>query len=190
MGKFLLLSGLIFVLLTSHAPAVESNKIYEPSERQIERNRLLNKIEQNRIESGQIKTREFLTSSNNDPLKKEYYNAVLQRLRVIGNENYPPKIAALGQSSKVMVFIRLDKNGKLIDVNMPVESEHKLVNDYVRNVLKSSEPYPIFDSEIFLETIESVVIITTIELNVLEDAAKDEIPPTNIQDLIWIPKNF
>ena len=128
------------------------------NQRQLEKERLLAKINRIQEEYNKRPKREFLGPNSKGLGAAEYLDSWKQRVERLGNVNYPTQLRARELSGTVIATVEVNRNGTVHRIIINNPSPHKLLNDYTQRILRDASPYQVFPEEDFFEKIDILVV--------------------------------
>lgn len=105
------------------------DKVSTKSKIQLERERLIAKIRQDRIFYQKRPRRKFLSPTTNEHGAAKYPNSWREKVELVGNANYPAKAKADGLSGSLIIDVAINQNGTINSIDILTPSPHKLLND-------------------------------------------------------------
>jgi len=130
--------------------------------RKLERERLLAKINQDRIDYGKRPKKEFLSPTTKEHGAAEYLDKWRKRLVEVGNANYPVKIKANKLSGTLIVSVEINSNGTINKIDITNPSPHKILNDSALRIIRDASPFEAFPDEDFFRKTDILVITRAI----------------------------
>jgi len=130
--------------------------------RKLERERLLAKINQDRIDYGKRPKKEFLSPTTKEHGAAEYLDKWRKRLVEVGNANYPVKIKANKLSGTLILSVEINRNGTINDIEILKPSPHKILNDSALRIVRDASPFEAFPDEEFFRKTDILVITRSI----------------------------
>lgn len=128
------------------------------NQRQLEKERLLAKINRIQEEYNKRPKKEFLGPNSKGLGAAEYLDSWKQRVERLGNVNYPTQLRARELSGTVIATVEVNRNGTVHRIIINNPSPHKLLNDYTQRILRDASPYQVFPEEDFFEKIDILVV--------------------------------
>ena len=98
---------------------------------------------------------ESVSSAEIETAKNKYLRLVTQSINKI--KRYPRKAQALNQEGTVLVSLKLDINGKVLDLKVLKESRFVSLTDATIEAIKSVEKFPIIPTEMNLNEITLII---------------------------------
>ena len=144
--------------LKSKPTAQGPDRITTKSQRQLERERLIAKLNQSFEEYQKRPKKEFLSPSSKQHEAALYLANWHKKIVRVGNANYPIQARAKGLSGTLIVTIEINRNGTVHSIKINNPSPHKLLNDAATRFLRDAAPYDAFPAEIDAET--DILVIT------------------------------
>ncbi len=131
-------------------------------ERKLERERLLAKISQDKLDYGRRPKKEFLSPTTKEHGAAEYLDKWRKRLVEVGNANYPVKIKANKLDGTLIVSVEINSNGTINDIQIINPSPHKILNDSALRIIRDASPFDAFPDEEFFRKTDILVITRSI----------------------------
>jgi protein TonB len=144
--------------LKSDGKATDQDKLSTLAKRQLERKRLIAKLNQKYEEYQKRPNKTFLSPSTSKHETAEYLDKWRKKIVVIGNANYPPQATAKGVYGTLILTVEINRNGTLHAVHINQPSEHKLLNDAAMRFVRDASPFDAFPDNIDAET--DILVIT------------------------------
>ncbi len=83
----------------------------------------------------------FLSSLTSDEQSREYLDSVVSQLEKVGASQIPVNVLQKGTRKKVIVSMRIDSQGKLLESSIKQSSEINEVDRAALNIIKLAAPY-------------------------------------------------
>ncbi len=144
--------------LKNQEKQVGPDKISTKSKRQLERERLIAKINQNWEDYQKRPKKEFLSPSTKAHGAAEYLDAWRKSVVATGNANYPIQAKAKGLTGTLILTVEINKNGTINAINVNSPSKHKLLNDAALRFVRDASPFAAFPDEEFFKPVDILVI--------------------------------
>jgi protein TonB len=93
----------------------------------------------------------FGSGSGPDTAKNKYFSLVAQT--IYKNKRYPRQAYSLNQEGKVLVRLRLDKNGKMLDLKIIEKAPFKSLTNATIETINSIKKFPVIPSELGVDEI-------------------------------------
>jgi protein TonB len=93
----------------------------------------------------------FGSGAGADTAKNKYFSLVAQT--IYKNKRYPRQAYSLNQEGKVLVRLRLDKNGKMLDLKILEDAPFKSLTNATIETIKSIKKFPVIPNELGVEEI-------------------------------------
>jgi protein TonB len=93
----------------------------------------------------------FGSGAGADTAKNKYFSLVAQT--IYKNKRYPRQAYSLNQEGKVLVRLRLDKNGKMLDLKILEYAPFKSLTNATIETIKSIKKFPVIPNELGVEEI-------------------------------------
>jgi len=132
------------------------------SMRQLERERLIAKINQTEEEYNKRPKKEFLSPTTKEHGAAEYLDKWRKRVEAVGQANYPVQIKANKLSGTLIVSVEINSDGTIAALNILAPSPHKLLNDSAMRILRDASPFEPFPDEDFFNNTNIIVVTRTI----------------------------
>lgn len=132
------------------------------SVQQLERERLIAKINQTQEEYNKRPRKEFLSPTTKEHGAAEYLDKWRKRVESVGQANYPVQIKAKKLSGTLIVSIEINSDGTIADLDILAPSPHKLLNDSALQILRAASPFDPFPDEDFFNKTNIIVVTRTI----------------------------
>lgn len=132
------------------------------SVRQLERERLIAKINQTEEEYNKRPKKEFLSPTTKEHGAAEYLDKWRNRVEATGQANYPIQIKAKKLSGTLIVSVEINSDGTIAALNILSPSPHKLLNDSAMRILRDASPFDPFPDEEFFNNTNIIVVTRTI----------------------------
>lgn len=132
------------------------------SVQQLERERLIAKINQTQEEYNKRPKKEFLSPTTKEHGAAEYLDKWRKRVESVGQANYPVQIKARKLSGTLIVSIEINSDGTIADLDILAPSPHKLLNDSALRILRAASPFDPFPDEDFFNNTNIIVVTRTI----------------------------
>ncbi|MEM7360148.1 MAG: TonB family protein [Pseudomonadota bacterium] len=137
---------------------VGPDKITTKSQRQLERERLLAKINQTMEDYQKRPKKEFLSPSTAKHEAARYLDDWRKKVEVVGNANYPVQAKAASMSGTLILTVEINRNGTIHSIFINNPSPHKLLNDSALRFVRDASPFASFPDEIDPKT--DILVIT------------------------------
>jgi len=129
---------------------------------QLERERLLAKINREQIEYNKRPKKEFLSPTTKAHGAAEYLDTWKKRVVKVGNANYPVQIKAKRLHDTLILSVEINSNGTIADITILTPSKHKLLNDAAMRIIRDASPFQAFPDEQFFRDTDILVITRAI----------------------------
>ena len=140
------------------APQVGDDKITTKSVRQLERERLIAKLQESWQDYQKRPRKEFLSPNTKQNEAAEYLEAWRKRVEQVGNANYPVQARANSLEGSLILSVEINRNGTISTINTIKPSPHKILNDAAVRFVRDASPYSSFPEEIDPRT--DILVIT------------------------------
>lgn len=87
--------------------------------------------------------------------QRDYTATLLARLQQ--HREYPRRARARGQEGTVMLYFRIDRQGRVLDYQIRQSSGHHALDDEVENMIQRAQPLPPMPDSMAKDTLELVV---------------------------------
>jgi len=144
--------------LKSKPKTVGTDKITTKSQRQLERERLIAKINQTNEDYNKRPRKEFLSPTTSKHQAARYLDGWRKKVVLVGNANYPTQAKARGLSGSLILTVEINRNGTIADIQINSPSPHKLLNDAAVRFVRDASPFDVFPDEINKKT--DILVIT------------------------------
>lgn len=134
------------------------DKITTKSVRQLERERLIAKLQQNWQNYQQRPRKEFLSPNTKQNEAAQYLENWRERVEQLGNANYPIQAKANSLSGSLILSVEINRNGTISSITIIKPSTHKILNDAAVRFVRDASPYDSFPEEIDPRT--DILVIT------------------------------
>lgn len=134
------------------------DKISTKSKRQLERERLIAKINQSWDKYQKRPKKEFLSPSTKAHGAAKYLDDWRKRVVNIGNADYPIQAKAKGLTGTLILTVEINSNGTINAININKRSKHKTLNDAALRFVRDASPFAAFPDEDFFKPIDILVI--------------------------------
>jgi len=135
---------------------------FNTNARQLERERLLAKINRDEQEYNKRPRKEFLSPTTKAHGAAEYLDSWRKRVTDVGNANYPIQIKAKGLHGSLILTIQINRDGTIAAIDIMTPSKHKLLNETAKRILRDASPFEAFPEEEFFKNTDILVITRTI----------------------------
>jgi len=134
------------------------DKITTKSQRQLERERLIAKINQSIEDYQKRPTKEYLSPTTAKHEAAKYLDDWRKRVEVVGNANYPVQAKAKSLSGTLILTVEINRNGTIHSIQVNNPSPHKILNDSAMRFVRDASPFSSFPDEIDSNT--DILVIT------------------------------
>ncbi len=134
------------------------DKITTKSVRQLERERLIAKLQESWQNYQQKPRKEFLSPSTKQNEAAEYLEAWRKKVEQVGNANYPIQAKANALSGSLILSVELNRNGTISTITVIKPAPHKILNDAALRFVRDASPYASFPDQIDPRT--DILVIT------------------------------
>jgi protein TonB len=134
------------------------DKISTKSVRQLERERLIAKLQQNWQDYQKKPRKEFLSPTTKKNEAARYLDQWRKKVEQVGNANYPIQAKAQALSGSLILSVELNRNGTISSIAILKPSPHKVLNDAALRFVRDASPYASFPEEIDPDT--DILVIT------------------------------
>ena len=141
---------------------VTGNDKFNTNARQLERERLLAKIDRQEQEYNKRPKKEFLSPTTKSHGAAKYLEAWRKRVTEVGNANYPVQIKAKGLHDTLILTVEINSDGTIAKIDIIQASKHKLLNETAKRILRDASPFQAFPDEEFFKNTDILVITRTI----------------------------
>ena len=141
---------------------VTGNDQVTTNARQLELERLLAKISREREEYNKRPRKEFLSPTTKAHGAAKYLDSWKKKVERVGNSNFPVQIKAKGLHDTLILTVEINRNGTIASIKIHRPSEHKLLNDAAKRILREASPFDAFPDEEFFRDTDILVITRTI----------------------------
>jgi len=132
------------------------------SVRQLERERLIAKLNQTQAEYNKRPKKEFLSPTTKEHGAAEYLDAWRKKVESVGQANYPVQIKARKLSGTLILSVEINRDGTIADLDILAPSPHKLLNDSALRIMRDASPFAEFPDEDFFNKTDILVVTRTI----------------------------
>jgi len=144
--------------LQSKNKTLGPDKITTKSKRQLERERLIAKLNQSFEDYQKRPNKEFLSPTTSKHEAAKYLDDWRKKLETVGNANYPVQAKAKSLSGTLILTVEINRNGTIASVQINNPSPHKLLNDAAVRFVRDASPFDSFPDEINKNT--DILVIT------------------------------
>lgn len=116
--------------------------------RQLERERLIAKLQESWQNYQQRPRKEYLSPSTKKNEAAKYLDDWRRKVETVGNANYPIQAKASSLSGSLILSVELNRNGTISSIGVIKSSPHKILNDAALRFVRDASPYPSFPDEI------------------------------------------
>ncbi len=134
------------------------DKIAIKTARQLERERLIAKINKNWQDYQKRPKKEFLSPSTKALGAAKYLEDWRKRVVNVGNANYPTQARAKGLTGSLVLTVEINRNGTINSIKINNPSQHKLLNDAALRFVRNASPFSAFPDEEYFKSIDILVI--------------------------------
>lgn len=134
------------------------DKITTKSVRQLERERLIAKLQQNWQDYQKKPRKEFLSPTTKRNEAARYLDEWRKRVEQVGNANYPIQAKAKSLSGSLIITVELNRNGTISSIAVIKPSPHKVLNDAALRFVRDASPYASFPE--YLDKSIDLLVIT------------------------------
>jgi protein TonB len=101
-----------------------------------------------------------LTASTRKAIEASYLASWVKKIEHTGNLNYPREARLKNLSGRLRMSVRLDAEGKVIDMQITSSSGTPILDEAARQILRMAQPFAPFSDEL-RERADQIVIIRT-----------------------------
>ena len=144
--------------LRSLEDTVGEDKLTTKTQRQLERERLIAKLNQSFEDYQKRPQKEYLSPNTTKHQAALYLDDWRKRVELAGNANYPVKAKAEGLYGTLIMTVEINRNGTISDIFINSPSPHKLLNDAAIRFVRDASPFDSFPDDIDKDT--DILVIT------------------------------
>ncbi len=144
--------------LKSQDETIGIDDITTKSQRQLERERLIAKLNQSFEDYQKRPNKEFLSPNTSKHQAARYLDDWRKKIEVTGNASYPIKAKAEGMYGTLILTVEINRNGTIADIQINNPSPHKLLNDTAMRFVRDASPFDSFPDDIDKDT--DILVIT------------------------------
>ena len=144
--------------LRSLEDTVGEDKLTTKTQRQLERERLIAKLNQSFEDYQKRPQKEYLSPNTTKHQAALYLDDWRKRVELAGNANYPVKAKAEGLYGTLIMTVVINRNGTISDIFINSPSPHKLLNDAAIRFVRDASPFDSFPDDIDKDT--DILVIT------------------------------
>ena len=144
--------------LKSLEDAVGDDKLTTKTQRQLERERLIAKLNQSFEDYQKRPQKEYLSPNTTKHQAARYLDDWRKKVEVAGNANYPVKAKAEGLYGTLILTVEINRNGTISDIFINSPSPHKLLNDAAIRFVRDASPFDSFPDDVDKDT--DILVIT------------------------------
>ena len=134
------------------------HKITTKSKRQLERERLIAKLNQEWQDYQKRPRKKYLAPTTKEHEAASYLDQWRKKLERTGNSTYPLQIRAQKLSGTVILAVELNRNGTISSIQITNPSPHKVLNDTALRFVRDASPYAAMPSDLYPDT--NILVIT------------------------------
>ncbi|NND00030.1 MAG: TonB family protein [Gammaproteobacteria bacterium] len=138
--------------------SVGEDKITTKSQRQLERMRLIAKLNKNWEDYQKRPIKKYLSPTTKEHEAARYLDDWRKKVEIVGNANYPAKAKANGLSGTLILTVEINRNGTIAAVLINNPSPHKILNDAAIRFVRDASPFASFPDQIDPKT--DILVIT------------------------------
>ena len=128
------------------------------SQRQLEKERLIAKINQSWEDYQKRPKKEFLSPKTKSHEAARYLDEWRKRVEIVGNANYPAQAKAQSLSGTLILTVEINRNGTINEILINNPSPHKLLNDAAMRFVRNASPFAAFPDE--MDSTIDILVIT------------------------------
>lgn len=134
------------------------DKITTKSVRELERERLIAKINQSFEDYSKRPNKEYLSPTTTQHEAAKYLDDWRKKVEIVGNADYPLQAKARSLAGTLILTVEINRNGTIHSINVNNPSPHKVLNDSAVRFVRNASPFSSFPDEIDPNT--DVLVIT------------------------------
>jgi protein TonB len=134
------------------------DKITTKSARELERERLIAKINQSMEDYSKRPNKEFLSPTTAQHEAAKYLDDWRKKVETVGNTNYPLQAKARSLAGTLILTVEINRNGTIASIQVNNPSPHKVLNDSAVRFVRDASPFSSFPDEIDANT--DILVIT------------------------------
>ncbi|MFT5136531.1 MAG: protein TonB [Arenicella sp.] len=134
------------------------DKITTKSARELERERLIAKINQSMEDYSKRPNKEFLSPTTAQHEAAKYLDDWRKKVESVGNTNYPLQAKARSLAGTLILTVEINRNGTIASIQVNNPSPHKILNDSAVRFVRDASPFSSFPDEIDANT--DILVIT------------------------------
>ena len=135
------------------------------SARQLERERLIAKIQQAQVDYQKRPKKAFLSPSTKAEGSARYLLNWKNRIQTVGNDRLPSIIREQQLIGIVILSVEINPNGTIAKIVVNRPSRHKVLNDYAQQILRQASPFEPFPDEDYFKNLDILVITRSFEFD-------------------------
>lgn len=134
------------------------DKITTKSARELERERLIAKINQSIEDYNKRPNKEYLSPTTAQHEAAKYLDDWRKKVEIVGNADYPLQAKARSLAGTLILTVEINRNGTIHSIQVNNPSPHKILNDSAVRFVRDASPFSSFPDEIDANT--DVLVIT------------------------------
>ncbi len=134
------------------------DKITTKSARELERERLIAKINKSLEDYSKRPNKEYLSPTTAKHEAARYLDDWRKKVEAVGNSNYPLQAKARSLAGTLILTVEINRNGTIHSIHVNNPSPHKVLNDSAVRFVRDASPFSSFPDEINAKT--DILVIT------------------------------
>lgn len=134
------------------------DKITTKSRRELERERLIAKINQSMEDYNKRPNKVFLSPTTAQHEAAKYLDDWRRKVEIVGNANYPVQARTQSLAGTLILTVEINRNGTIHSIQVNNPSPHKILNDSAVRFVRDASPFAYFPNEIDPNT--DILVIT------------------------------
>lgn len=124
------------------------DKVSTKTQRQLEKERLIAKLNQRWQDYQKRPRRTYLSPTTKQHKAAKYLNDWRKKVEFVGNANYPQQAKTKGLSGSLIIDVAINQNGTINAIKILTPSDHKLLNDAAIRFVRDAAPFDIFPEDL------------------------------------------